>query len=534
MTAMRSCHRQQKSVYINDEKTYIALTIIRYISSQLQLEADAREALPYEFNTCTKPLGPLRQTLFSCLTCNPPPNDPLNRYTPAGVCYSCSISCHGDHELVELFSRRDFECDCGTCRIQSATPCSLRVGSNACSDQPRKSNQYNQNFQNLFCDCAECYDPHKQEGTMFQCLGLGSVSDGGCGEDWWHPECILGITKDWRKNMRDPSDANPPSVSAVNSEPPALSPDGFNPTTDGEAEDINANEEIANDDGDELPPGFPREADFEHFICYKCVDAFPWIKYYAGAPGFLALSNRDEQAVENLGSQNNQSILENGAINTVVNARDATAPTIKKRPHESAQSDNDSNSPHRHKKQKGHQDGETTAQSDSQCRIETLPPAPQVSMSMFLKADFRAHLCRCPSCFPKLRLHPQLLDEEDTYEPPLSETGSEVGSNASVRSAGSARSLLDRGEAALSNMDRVRAIEGVMAYNHMRDKVKSFLKPFAESGQAVGAGDIKEYFEKLRGDQQTLRETAMNNGDDGSGGGSHGQGGDTRREQDGC
>ena len=43
-----------------------------------------------------------------------------------------------------------------------------------------------------------------------------------------------------------------------------------------------------------------------------------------------------------------------------------------------------------------------------------------------------------------------------------------------------------------------------MVYNHLKDKVKSFLQPFAESGQAVGAEDIKAYFEKLRGDHEAI------------------------------
>ena len=85
-------------------------------------------------------------------------------------------------------------------------------------------------------------------------------------------------------------------------------------------------------------------------------------------------------------------------------------------------------------------------------------------------------------------------------------------------------SLLERGEAALSSMDRVRAIEGVMAYNHVRDKVKAFLQPFAESGQPVGAEDIKEYFAKLRGDEQAVRQAAV---------GANGGEADHRKEQDG-
>lgn len=81
-----------------------------------------------------------------------------------------------------------------------------------------------------------------------------------------------------------------------------------------------------------------------------------------------------------------------------------------------------------------------------------LPELPTRSFSMFLKEDFRERFCRCPSCYPTLSKYPQLLEEEESYEPPISESGEEGG-----QSVGTA-SLLDRGEAALSNVDRVRAI----------------------------------------------------------------------------
>ena len=60
--------------------------------------------------------------------------------------------------------------------------------------------------------------------------------------------------------------------------------------------------------------------------------------------------------------------------------------------------------------------------------------------------------------------------------------------------------------------------------------MKSFLQPFAESGQAVGAEDIKAYFEKLRGDEQGMRsaQTLIGGGD---GGGDNA--GDSRKEQSG-
>ena len=76
----------------------------------------------------------------------------------------------------------------------------------------------------------------------------------------------------------------------------------------------------------------------------------------------------------------------------------------------------------------------------------------------------------------------------------------------------------------------MRAIEGVMVYNHLKEKVKTFLQPFAESGQAVGAEDIKAYFEGLRGDEAG-KMAGGGNGDGGGGGGQ--EEGDQRREQGG-
>jgi E3 ubiquitin-protein ligase UBR7 len=141
--------------------------------------------------------------------------------------------------------------------------------------------------------------------------------------------------------------------------------------------------------------------------------------------------------------------------------------------------------------------------------------------------DFHGQLCRCAECFPKLVPHPQLREEEDTYEPPMSDDGQANGA-ASVGTG----SIYDRGEAALNNMDRVRAIEGAMAYNHLRDKLKVFLQPFADSGQAVSAEDIKGYFEALRGDEQGIKDAA-NHASTAGGDGKDDTGGDKRHEQNG-
>lgn len=76
-----------------------------------------------------------------------------------------------------------------------------------------------------------------------------------------------------------------------------------------------------------------------------------------------------------------------------------------------------------------------------------------------------------------------------------------------------------------------------MVYAHLKDKVKAFLQPFAESGQVVGAEDIKAYFEKLRGDAEAIKDAAgeasssTKNGNGGDGSGEGASGG--RKEQSG-
>ncbi len=249
----------------DSQKSQISQTASDYIDSQLQLEADAREALPYAFDHCTQPLGPLKQNLFSCLTCNPPPTSPSDRFTPAAVCYSCSIACHGEHTLVELFNRRNFTCDCGTTRLPATSPCTLRINpatgmkGPVYSQTPAEGNTYNQNCRNRFCGCGEEYNAEEEKGTMFQCLGLAGETDGGCGEDWWHPECISGLGRAWAKERQIARE-----------------------------EAIKKNNE-GGDVGvvDLMPPDFPDEDSFDTFICYKCVNATTWIKPYAGSTGFL-------------------------------------------------------------------------------------------------------------------------------------------------------------------------------------------------------------------------------------------------------
>ncbi|CAM1501163.1 Fc.00g103250.m01.CDS01 [Cosmosporella sp. VM-42] len=511
----QSAPKRSDSFSNTSQKSGDSQTAAEFLRDQEILEADAREALPYSIENCTKILGPLRQNVFACLTCNPPPAKAGDEWTPAGVCYACSVQCHGEHTLVEIFQKRNFTCDCGTTRIPSTSPCSLRLNEETKSrggvhsEEPDVNNKYNQNFRNRFCGCECDYDPFQQKGTMFQCLGLGTSEAGGCGEDWYHPGCLVGMGPKWFEKMEKAKPEAPNETTSGNGL--ATISEGNENQRDGEQ---NGNHETVIEDEEEdvpMPPGFPEEDHFEGFLCHKCVEANPWIKRYAGTSGFLpaVYLNQPEPAVE-------AKVEEDDSTSRKRKAEDDVEETAETKRLKAESDSNDA-------KDTNPTPTEQAPVTDvsSTCKLPNLPPAPTAPFSLFFKEDFRTKFCRCSTCSTHFNDHPQLLEEEEVYEPPLSDGASQHG--GSTHGSGS---LLERGESALRNVDRVRAIEGVMAYNHLKERLKPFFQQFAESGEAIGAEDIKAYFAKLRGDEQGIKEAAE--------GAKEGEGdGDSRKEQSG-
>ncbi|XP_063699148.1 putative E3 ubiquitin-protein ligase UBR7 [Culicoides brevitarsis] len=124
-------------------------------------------------NNCTYSKGYIkRQALYSCLTCvKDSKEDPEKR---AGMCLACSLACHEGHDLVELYTKRNFRCDCGGAKMK-AVRCMLepiKFGIN-------EDNKYNQNFSGVYCTCKRPYpDPEDNVvDEMIQCVVC---------EDWYH------------------------------------------------------------------------------------------------------------------------------------------------------------------------------------------------------------------------------------------------------------------------------------------------------------------------------------------------------------
>lgn len=153
-----------------DDREKQTCTLNEYLDDLEEREMEAEMVLGGDDgDECTYLKGYLkRQAIFSCLTCTPEGN--------AGVCTACSLSCHEGHEVVELWTKRNFRCDCGNSKFGNFI-CKLQ----ASKDIENVENSYNHNFKGTYCTCNRPYpDPDaEEEEEMVQCCIC---------EDWYHRE----------------------------------------------------------------------------------------------------------------------------------------------------------------------------------------------------------------------------------------------------------------------------------------------------------------------------------------------------------
>ena len=131
------------------------VTMLDVLKDEASLEEDAKAVLGNaDDKNCTYHSGGYmkRQALYSCLTCQ---RKDQASDQGAGICLACSYHCHDqDHELVELYTKRNFRCDCGNSNMDNE--CKLANKKSPVNEK----NRYNQNFKGLYCTCHRPYpDP---------------------------------------------------------------------------------------------------------------------------------------------------------------------------------------------------------------------------------------------------------------------------------------------------------------------------------------------------------------------------------------
>ncbi|SCV71195.1 BQ2448_2783 [Microbotryum intermedium] len=417
------------------------------VAAQDALEAEARDTIPFAFNECTYEMGYIKQPLYACLTC-------LNH---RAVCAACSISCHGEHHLVELFNRRHFRCDCGTEAMGAGSVCGVTNR----KDAPRNTeNRYDKNFKGKFCICGKDYDPHTETDSMYQCLVC---------EDWLHHACLIG--------------------SHVDSADSLLATDDFDPVVCDACVRADRNG-----------------------VRTKLLDR------YAGVEGsgvmLLDMQTKaiigravfDDDDDENEGQDDGKiKMNEEGGLSEAKTDVSSAAtgegrdPTDQDRPAKRARLDegtpkagSSSSSSAPHAVVAGEAASDLPAKT---CKATVRPTASEVTplkrleldggkLNVFFEEGWRMRWCQCEECSPLFDDFPFFLEEEEAYEPPDDPDAH--------------KSTHELGMVALSRMPREQAIEGAIAFQGLSERLKNYLRPYSESGATVTKELIDDFFAKER------------------------------------
>ncbi|KAG6890333.1 hypothetical protein C0992_002316 [Termitomyces sp. T32_za158] len=239
-----------------------------------------------------------------------------------------------------------------------------------------------------------------------------------------------------------------------------------------------------------LPPGLISGAEYESFICGPCVSKNTTLVRWAGTPG-ITMVVRDTPAEPWRRLLDKPPPTEDPDPISITNTNTADEPTVgSKRPLSPSNADcSDA------KRLRG--SFQVPIPSNTYClapdsnimaqKIYQQLDAPKTASlgtgDLFLSGGFRDRWCRCSSCLPPLEAMTCLLVEEETYEPP--------------EDPDSGLSLEELGMRALERLPRDKAIDGIHAFNGMRDDLVKYLRPFAQEGKVVSENDVRDFFASL-------------------------------------
>ncbi|KAL7422274.1 hypothetical protein Q5752_002920 [Cryptotrichosporon argae] len=440
------------------------LTLPALLETQDRLSAEAREACPYSFDECSYGRGHVRQSVWSCLDCG-----------EKGVCYGCSIACHTDHRLVELWTRRAFRCDCPTSAMPSSSArphvCRLyrpsladanpdadtdvapyaadSAGASKARAPPNARNRYHaDNFAGRFCRCGRPYDPETEDEAMICCIAC---------EDWLHESCL---------NLRPPRRV---TAAAEGDDEKALAGEAKLSEKDTEARPPDLDDfddDFDDDDDDDEADVLIRSDEYDGLICAACVGKSEYVKRKAGGKGWMMIV-RDSNGWKVIGREGD------GQVTTKA---EATREEVIKRP-----ADDDAGERKRFKLEG---DGGTALEEAGEGRGETVQEEePGGKGDVFLAHDVRAALAAELDPETAAALPFPLVDDE-IYEPPRDADDDETLEDATARVIGS--------------LPRVQAIEALHGYQAMKDGLVAMLAQRAATGQAVTRDDVTDMFERLR------------------------------------
>uniref|UniRef100_A0A452TDU4 Putative E3 ubiquitin-protein ligase UBR7 n=1 Tax=Ursus maritimus TaxID=29073 RepID=A0A452TDU4_URSMA len=381
-----------------------------------------------------------RQALYACSTCTPEGEEPA---------VFCSYECHGSHKLFELYTKRNFRCDCGNSKFKNLEcklfPDKAKINS---------GNKYNDNFFGLYCICKRPYpDPDDEiPDEMIQCAVC---------EDWFHGRHLGAIPPESGDFQEMVCQACMKRCSFLWAYAAQLADFIYLP--EREQESKSSGERQAEGEGG---AALVTKVSAEDDGLVLNVDGIGDLEVIKPENG----DHQDSTLKEDVPERGKDAVKE-------VKAEQTNEPCT------SSSSEPDL--------QTAFKNQHLNMESQAGCRLQEL------NAKQFLKKDtatywpvnWRSKLCTCKDCM-KMYGELDVLFLTDEYDTVLAyENKGKVDQAADRRDP-----LMDT----LNSMDRVQQVELICEYNDLKTELKDYLKRFADEGTVVKREDIQQFFEEFQ------------------------------------
>lgn len=356
---------------------------------------------------------------------------------------ACSLECHENHDVYELYTKRNYRCDCGNSKFKPEFECKL-MEKNQKKSSFNELNKYNHNFSGRYCVCDKRYPPDESDTSaeandeMWQCIIC---------EDWYHTK-HLGT--------------------------------------------------------DELPTKFDEficgpcvdKLDFVRF--YNMVDL-------SEEEPSTSTSTKDENA-EDDDDRTLESKLDkpdkSNAVLVKTEAETKTAPHVNNTEGSAKLPicESDTNDSQAENKDPDVGIATSKANLSSSCLLLKLKRQVEKNQGssttsskplFWLDCDWRSKLCRCRECLEmyKFKECEYLLDHKDTVQY-YEAQGKALAKNIETP--------LERGMSALNRMNRAAVVEALHGYDELKANLSDYLRKFADTKKVVREEDIHEFFHQLK------------------------------------
>ncbi|XP_072032460.1 putative E3 ubiquitin-protein ligase UBR7 [Amphiura filiformis] len=461
-----------------EEGNVVSMVDVLQVNQELEAEATAVLG-DSDDKCCTYLQGYLsRQALYACGTCSSAPNP------PAGVCLACSYECHEGHELFELYTKRNFRCDCGNSKFPNLT-CKLEQNKAATN----ADNKYNDNFHGVYCICKRPYpDPEDEtEDEMIQCVVC---------EDWYHGRHLGGV------EVPDNEDYQEMVCCACMKRCDFLWAYGVHSleTKIVQEETIDSVDVEGNCEKSEAKdPGSASTSSANSKESTKMESSAKNVTEELKTPQNSETKVENDSASNNL-TEVNPSLPNGEKSNTTPEAKpaEAVAPKTDVKDEKSMnKTDNcivkDDPVPNGQQQQQQEDDDSQMSSAETRCKLKELQARGvyRGEHATFWPTGWRSKLCVCDSCKSMY---------EEKYVAFLTDSADSVLAyeQRGLSRQTSSSSQYEQGMEALSNMNRIQQVEMLHGFNDLKAELTNYLKDFADQGKVVKTEDINKFFDDMQ------------------------------------